>query len=105
LALIGNGENPQLSWYLAGADIGWQGDATQIERLEPRTRGIEAVQARLREMAERQRSLVLVELDEVAHGVILSPLDVLPSRYRIVMKTRKYVVAQSGEADSATMQR
>jgi 4-amino-4-deoxy-L-arabinose transferase-like glycosyltransferase len=105
LAIIGNGENPQLTWYLQGADIGWQDDAPHIGRLEPRTRGLEAVQRRLREMAMQHPSVVIVELDEVAHGVIRSPHEFLPPMYSIVMKTRRYVVARSGGAQPAMEKR
>jgi hypothetical protein len=95
VALIGNGENPQLSWYLDGADIGWRGTDVIYQRLEPRTLGIEAISARLRRMAETHRVLVIIELDEIAHGVFRQPRDVLPDTFVIVLGTVRYVVASS----------
>ncbi|MCZ7558322.1 MAG: glycosyltransferase family 39 protein [Bacteroidia bacterium] len=101
LALIGNGENPQLTWYLDGADIGWHTDAPRTERLEPRHRGIEAVQSRLHALAERYSLLAVVELDDGVHDAHREPGDVLPRDFRIVLRTQGYLVARSTGASPA----
>ncbi len=93
IALIGNGENPQLTWYLRGADIGWGDGVQKYGRLEPHTMGMEAIGDRLREAALSRHSLALIELDEIAHGVYRSPHDVLPKEYTVLLKTPRYVIA------------
>ncbi len=102
VALIGNGDNPQLTWYLNGADIGWGANVKSYERLEPHTRGNAAIVERLRHLAREHRTLAVIERVEIAKGIYRSPGDVLPDGFRIVVTTRRYIVAASFPAVSPT---
>ncbi|HOJ05459.1 MAG TPA: glycosyltransferase family 39 protein [Bacteroidota bacterium] len=96
LVLVGNGDNPQLSWYLKGLDIGWKKDGTQCLRMQPRVSGSGNIQSTLSAMRLEGHVAVVVERDEIAQGVYRSHEDVVPDGYRIVRNTRRYTVAWVG---------
>jgi 4-amino-4-deoxy-L-arabinose transferase-like glycosyltransferase len=91
LIAVGNNPNPQLTFYLDGADIGWQKDKT-VERLEPKI-GINNVKSYL---AEQQGTdiYVIVEKDEIALGSFASEEEIVPASYRKVFETKGYSVFQ-----------
>ena len=94
ILLIGNGDNPQLTWYLRGADIGWvEGDERRFERLEPRALGAEGIRARALRYAEQRPVALLIERDEITAGVYRAPEDVLPAGFRIMREYPRYVFA------------
>ena len=91
--LVGNGDNPQLTWYLRGADIGWiPGEERRYERLEPHALGAEGIRDRAARYADTARVAMLIERDEITAGVYRSPRDVMPEDFRILHETRRYVV-------------
>jgi hypothetical protein len=96
LVLVGNGDNPQLTWYLGGWDIGWRKNATQCLRMQPRVSGSGNIQSTLSAMRLEGHVAVVVERDEIAQGVYRSHADVVPDGYRIVLNTRRYTVAWVG---------
>lgn len=96
--LVGNGDNPQLTWYLRGADIGWvPGEERRYERLEPRALGVEGIRDRAARYADTARVAMIIERDEITAGVYRSPRDVMPPQLRVLHETRRYVVAGEGE--------
>ena len=90
IVLVGNGDNPQLTWYLRGADIGWVEDESRVfVRMEPQAIGVESILHRLRGM-RAARTGVIIEKDEISAGVYRSASDVLPGRYTTVTETPRY---------------
>jgi 4-amino-4-deoxy-L-arabinose transferase-like glycosyltransferase len=90
--LIGGGDNPQLTFYLQGADIGWVEDETlRYERLDPRAMGVDGIRA----VVQRQGGAVavLVERDEIALGVFDRLRDVLPPGFAVLLRSGRYAVA------------
>ncbi|PLX32427.1 MAG: hypothetical protein C0600_02650 [Ignavibacteria bacterium] len=105
--LVGNGDNPQLTWQLEGADIGWIAtEELRYERLEPFALGVEAIRERAAGYADSLRVVMLVERDEIARGVYREAAEVLPPDFTLHLQTRRYIVAGSSSVrwrpDSAT---
>ena len=96
--LVGNGDNPQLTWYLAGADIGWEiGEQLRYERFEPRALGVDAIHEHAAQYEAKGRVLMIIERDEITQGVYRRPEDVMPPGVTIRRETRRYVVAAAEE--------
>jgi 4-amino-4-deoxy-L-arabinose transferase-like glycosyltransferase len=96
--LVGNGDNPQLTWYLRGADIGWvPGEERRYQRLEPHALGAEGIRDRAARIADTARVAMLIERDEITAGVYRAPRDVMPADFRVLHKTRRYVVVGEGD--------
>ena len=92
--LIGNGDNPQLTFYFHGADIGWsEKERLRFERLEPRTLGVAGIRARIAARIRKGPVAVLIETDEIAQGAYERAHDVLPAGVRLRMKSGRYLVA------------
>lgn len=86
---VGNGVNPQLTYYLGGIDVGWQKDKT-FRRLEPRD-GVQKIRRFLSETSERD-FYVIIEKDEMLLGSYRSVEDVVPAEYKEIFESREYVV-------------
>jgi len=95
VSLVGNGDNPQLTLYFDGEDIGWHDTEIRYERLEPRAMGTYGILRHLERLALEERVAVIVELDEIAAGVYSGTADVLPDGYAEMLRTPRYVVALS----------
>ncbi|MCB2205514.1 glycosyltransferase family 39 protein [bacterium] len=96
--LVGNGDNPQLTWYLGGADIGWvEGEGQRFFRLEPEAMGVDGIRSRAERFADTSRVAMIIEKDEITSGVYRSAQDVMPSNFRIYFETRRYVIAGESE--------
>ena len=96
--LIGNGDNPQLTWYLDGADIGWEiGEQLRYERLEPHTLGVDAIRAHAAQYDATGRVLMIIERDEITQGIYRRPQDVMPPGITIRLETKRYFVAAGEE--------
>lgn len=92
--LVGNGENPQLTFYLEGADIGWvPEERLRFERLEPRALGVDGIRARIATARQKGPVAVLVERDEIAQGAYDAVRDVLPPGVPIRLRSGRYTVA------------
>lgn len=96
--LVGNGDNPQLTWYLDGADIGWEiGEQLRYERLEPHTLGVDAIRAHAAQYDATGRVLMIIERDEITEGIYRRPQDVMPPGVTIRLETKRYFVAAGEE--------
>ncbi|MDX9759606.1 MAG: glycosyltransferase family 39 protein [Bacteroidota bacterium] len=92
--LVGNGANPQLTFYLAGADIGWSTpERLRFERLEPRTLGVDGIRGHLAARGRHDPVAVLIERDEIAMGAIAATRDVLPDGFMVKRELRRYLIA------------
>ncbi len=92
--LIGNGDNPQLTYYFEGADIGWvDAERLRFERLEPYALGVEGIRARIAATRKSGPVAVLVERDEILLGAYDDARQILPAGMRILLRSGRYLVA------------
>jgi 4-amino-4-deoxy-L-arabinose transferase-like glycosyltransferase len=94
VVLVGNGDNPQLTWYFHGENEGWPCRTHRVfERCEPHRLGAAQIARNIAANALRERVAVVVERDEIAQGVYSSIHDVLPPGADIRSDVRRYAVA------------
>ncbi|MBE0643382.1 MAG: glycosyltransferase family 39 protein [Bacteroidetes bacterium] len=92
--LIGNGDNPQLTFYLNGADIGWvESEQRRFERLEPHAMGVEGIRARIAAQRGLGPAAVLIERDEIAQGAYENAAEILPPGFQVRLQRGRYIVA------------
>ncbi len=92
--LIGNGDNPQLTFYLRGADIGWvERERLRYDRLEPRVVGVDGIRARIAAAQRRGSAAVLIERDEIDQGAYRAVRDILPPSVPPRARHGRYTVA------------
>lgn len=92
--LIGNGDNPQLTFYLRGADIGWsERERLRYDRLEPRVVGAGGVRDRIDAALRRGPVAVLIERDEIAQGAYGGAREILPAAVPPRARHGRYTVA------------
>ncbi|MBR9977289.1 MAG: glycosyltransferase family 39 protein [Bacteroidetes bacterium] len=96
--LVGGGDNPQLTFYLNGADIGWaEEEKMRYERLDPRALGVNGIRARIAAQQRHGAVAVLVERDEIALGMYDRVRDVLPPSFPVLLRSGRYAVAGNDE--------
>jgi 4-amino-4-deoxy-L-arabinose transferase-like glycosyltransferase len=92
LIVAGYERNPQLTYYLRGADIGWRGDL-QVRRIIPPRDSV-----RYREWLEREtygeppNTLVVFEKDKFVRYRTVVPERFVPEGWRRVFRSRRYEV-------------
>ncbi len=92
---VGNGINPALTFYLDGADLGWNGTRRSFRRLQPSEEGAAGTREKIAAYARREGPLlVVVEKDEIAQGIYASYTDVVPSRHEILRDVPRYMVVK-----------
>ena len=92
--LVGNGDNPQLTFYLRGADIGWvDAERLRYERLEPRALGVDGIRAKIAAARREGRVAVLIERDEIAQGAYDAASTLLPRGLTVRLRSGRYLVA------------
>ena len=94
LLLAGFDRNPQLTFYLEGADIGWRDDI-EVRRLKPPT---ERSQLR-RWISQETKDLpgdafVVVEKDKFIRYEWVTAEEVIPLSFSLVFESRRYAVFQ-----------
>ena len=94
LIVVGFDRNPQLTYYLDGADIGWRDDV-ELKRLKPPS---ERSQLK-RWLADQTKSLpgdvlVIVEKDKFIRYEWVTAQELNPPDYRLVFDSRRYAVFQ-----------
>jgi 4-amino-4-deoxy-L-arabinose transferase-like glycosyltransferase len=93
IALVGDGENPQLTWYLGGRDAGWiSHDERRYLRLQPRLRGVEGVRDVLAQMHATGAVGVILEKDLGRDGRLLFRKDALPDDAVLLLETSRYAL-------------
>lgn len=93
VAFVGNGDNPQLTFYLEGEDIGWPSErARTFVRYEPSFLGAEIIATKLEQRTRTDSVAVIVEKDEIAVGVYRSADDVLPRGRIVILDERRYTL-------------
>lgn len=96
ILLVGNGDNPQLTWQLRGANIGWlDEERLRYEPLEPFALGVQTIRERAEAYADTMRVAMLIERDEITRGEYREAAEVLPPNFTLHLQTRRYIVAGS----------
>jgi 4-amino-4-deoxy-L-arabinose transferase-like glycosyltransferase len=94
IVVAGFDRNPQLTFYLDGADIGWREDI-EIRRVKPPT-----IRSQFREWLSEQTSnlpgdaLVIAEKDKFIRYEWVTSEEVNPPDYSLVYDSRRYAVFQ-----------
>jgi len=94
LLVAGFDRNPQLTFYLDGADIGWRDDV-EVRRLKPPTE-----RSQLRGWLSQQArdlpsdALVIVEKDKFIRYEWVTAAELIPSDFSLVFESRRYAVFQ-----------
>lgn len=93
VALVGDGENPQLTWYLGGRDAGWiSHDERRYLRLQPRLRGVDGVRGVLEQMHATDAVGVVLEKDVGRDGRLRFRTDALPDDAVLLLETSRYAL-------------
>ncbi|MGB9774074.1 MAG: ArnT family glycosyltransferase [Bacteroidota bacterium] len=87
---IGNDVNPQLTFYLRGADLGWRPHMTFV-RLDP-AQGVSRVRERLQREFRNDSYWIVLERDEIRKGLYSSEADAVPSGFMRIFESRGYSV-------------
>jgi hypothetical protein len=84
---IGNGVNPQISFYLNGIDIGWNNNIKFI-RLEPE-KGLHNIYNCL-DTVKNYEFYVLVEKEEILLGRFINYSQIIPEGFQNLLETKGY---------------
>jgi hypothetical protein len=87
ITVVGNGDNPQLTYYLGGIELGWKEGYTW-RRLDL-WRGVGDVRNNL-EQLPAEHSMIIIEKDEIRKGIYSSEHDVLPKPFEKILDTKEY---------------
>ncbi len=87
IVVVGNGDNPQLSYYLDGIDLGWHKGYT-FRRIElwNGTDSVRSVIGKIRSVP----CVVIIEKDEILKGLYSSEQQVLPRPLEKILETKEY---------------
>jgi uncharacterized membrane protein len=94
IVIVGFDRNPQLTFYLEGADIGWRNDI-EVRRISP-----PAHRSQLRTWLSEQvgefpsETLVIVEKDKIERYEWVTAEEATPVDYILVFDSRRYAVYQ-----------
>ncbi|GJQ21850.1 MAG: hypothetical protein HBSIN02_22050 [Bacteroidia bacterium] len=90
IVVAGKRRNPQLSYYLGGADLGWRDDL-HVRRITPPRDTSAYTQWIASEMAgEQKTSLLIIEKDMLIRYRTVSPETFIPTGFRPVFESRRY---------------
>ncbi|MEX1138954.1 MAG: glycosyltransferase family 39 protein [Bacteroidota bacterium] len=90
IVVAGFERNPQLTYYLDGADIDWRSDMSVRRILPPPSRTAYASWLIEELGGEPSSTLLLIEKDKFIRYQTIDPQDFVPSDYRLVLNTRRY---------------
>lgn len=87
IVAIGNGDNPQLTYYLDGVDLGWHKDCT-FKRIElwDGTSSVRSAAGRIKSIP----CVFVIEKDEIRKGIYSSEQEVLPKPLEKILDTKEY---------------
>jgi hypothetical protein len=90
IVVAGYERNPQLTYYLGGADIGWRNDIAVRRILPPSSRQHYASWLIEELSGEPSTTLLLIEKDKFVRYEFIDPQDFVPADYQLVLDTRRY---------------
>lgn len=87
IVVVGNGDNPQLSYYLDGIDLGWHEGYT-FRRIElwNGTGSVKSDIGKIRGIP----CVIIIEKDEIQKGLYTSEQQVLPKPLEKILDTKEY---------------
>ncbi len=90
IVVAGYERNPQLTFYLQGADIGWR-ENIALRRIIPPKESTQFRSWLQQEIFnEPSESLLIVEKDKFIRYKIIDPLEIIPPDYERVFESRRY---------------
>ncbi len=91
--LIGDGVNPQCTFYLGGADIGWVEDGNhRYERLDPRAFGVDGIRTSITAESQKGPVAVLIERDASTQNPEPGERPMLPPGFSRRLRSGRYVM-------------
>ncbi|HEY5615047.1 MAG TPA: glycosyltransferase family 39 protein [Bacteroidota bacterium] len=97
ILVAGYERNPQLSYYLDGADIGWREDVRFRRIIPPKDSSQFRIWLINETTFEPATALLVIEKDKFIRYNIIDPIQVVPSDYGLVLETRRYACFQKME--------
>lgn len=99
IVVAGYERNPQLTYYLRGADIGWRDDIS-IRRIEPPGDRTLFRQWLAHEMiGEQSGTLLVIEKDKFIRYEVINPPDIVPQDFQTVFESRRYTAYLRSTSD------
>jgi 4-amino-4-deoxy-L-arabinose transferase-like glycosyltransferase len=92
--VAGYERNPQLSYYLDGADIGWRDDITFKRLLPPNDSTTFETWLLHETLNEPPTVLLVLEKDKFIRYQTINPMRIIPPDYELVLSTRRYACFQ-----------
>ena len=105
ITVVGFDRNPQLTFYLGGADIGWRTDI-EVRRISPppdRREFKSWLSAEVGKLPDE--TLLVVEKDKIIHFGWVTSEEACPSNYALVFDSKRYAVFQRLANSHATTSR
>lgn len=99
IVVAGYERNPQLTYYLGGADIGWRRDISVRRILPPPSRTMYASWLIDELGGEPPTTLLLVEKDKFVRYETIDPQEFVPADYQLALSTRRYSAYVRAQAD------
>ena len=87
--IIGEGENPQFTFYTDGSDAGWRTDI-KFKRLSPKNK-IDEIYKYLFSN-NLKNSYIIYEKSDLYLAAYSSPEKVIPAKYKKLIETREYIL-------------
>lgn len=94
IVVTGFERNPQLTYYLDGADIGWRDDLSVRRIFPPFDRSSLRSWLHDEVAAEQDRVLLVIEKDKLIRHEIIDPLPFVPPGFERVFESRRYTCFQ-----------
>jgi len=87
--IIGNGQNPQFTFYTDGSDINWRNDA-KFSRLDPKDK-IDEIYKYLFSN-NLKNSYIIYEKSDLYLVACATPEEVVPAKYKKMVETKEYIL-------------
>ena len=87
--IIGNGQNPQFTFYTDGSDINWRNDA-KFSRLDPKDK-IDEIYKYLFSN-KLKNSYIIYEKSDLYLVACTTPEKVVPAKYKKMVETKEYIL-------------
>ena len=99
IVVAGYERNPQLTYYLKGADIGWRDDLHVRRIVPPSDTSLYTFWIRQEMIGEPASTLLLVEKDKFIRYKVINPISFLADGYVRVFESRRYAAFIVGRSD------
>jgi len=90
IIVAGSDRNPQLTYYLGGADIQWRSDISVRRIFPPASPAAYGAWLIEELIGEPSTTLLLIEKDKFKRYETINPQEFVPTDYDLVLETRRY---------------